>query len=199
MFIRYASAVTSGTFMTLALFYVMQSLIAMAPGDPAQPDDPPFYTLGRTIFEKPVVPDEPEQFEDLRDPVEPAPPFPRREPGARTIGVKMPPPPTPLPPHSSGLTGLFGDGPLVAMVRVEPAYPLRAADKGLEGYVTVEFDVNPDGTVSNISVVDASHPIFVPAAIKATKKFRFKARVVEGVALATHGIQNRFVFHMERG
>ena len=91
------------------------------------------------------------------------------------------------------------DGSLVAIVRVEPTYPLRAEESSLEGYVTVRFDVNADGTVSNVTVVSSSHRIFEKAAIKAASKFRYKARVVDGIAQATYGLQNRFVFKMERG
>ncbi len=198
MFIRYASAVTSGTFMTLALFYVMQSLIAMAPGKARQASDPIIFTIGRTIVETPVAPEEPDRFRELLEPVEPVPHRPGPDTGLETLGVILTPTAGPVPNYVPGLTGLISDGPLVAMVRVEPMYPARAAEKGLEGHVTVSFDVNPDGTVSNISVVNSSHSIFEDAAIRATRKFRFKARVVDGIALATRGVQNRFVFRMER-
>ena len=39
--------------------------------------------------------------------------------------------------------------------RVEPLYPKEAAEQGIEGSVLIEFDINPDGTVSNVSVLDA--------------------------------------------
>ena len=64
--------------------------------------------------------------------------------------------------------------------------------------MTVRFDVNADGTVSNVTVMDSSSHVFERAAIKAARKFRFKARVVDGVPQPSYGLQNRFVFKMER-
>jgi len=48
-------------------------------------------------------------------------------------------------------------------------------------------------------VIESSHAIFEQAAIKAARKFRFKARVIDGIAQPTYGVQNRFVFRMESG
>ena len=89
------------------------------------------------------------------------------------------------------------DGPLVNMIRVKPVYPPPAARKGLEGYVIVQFDVLADGNVANVAVLESSNRVFEASAVRATKKFRFKPRVVDGVAMASTGIQNLFRFEME--
>lgn len=39
--------------------------------------------------------------------------------------------------------------------RIEPRYPVQAAQQKIEGYVVAEFDIKPDGTVENIKVVKA--------------------------------------------
>jgi protein TonB len=199
MFIRYASAVTSGTFVTLSLFYLMQSLIAMETIEVNDAKRRPPLVFAPTITETAVAREEPKQFDDLLDPVEPDPPRPARTIDGETFGVALPPTPGPPPGATPGVTGFMHDGPLVAMIRVEPTYPARAAASGLEGFVTVRFDVNPDGSVSNITVLESSHRIFETAAIKATRKFRFRPRVVDGIAQPTAGLQNRFVFRMESG
>ncbi len=199
MIIRYATAVTSGIFMTLTLFYAMQSLIAMAPFDPVEPPKPGSLIFTPTIVEDPVIPEDFATYRALREPMEPTPPRPGPIEGGNRFVVGHPAPPPPPPGTSTPFGNFMHDGPLVAMVRVEPAYPTRAAEQNLEGYVTVQFDVNANGTVGNITVVDSSHTIFERAAIRATQKFRFRARVVDGVALATRGVQNRFVFRMDRG
>ncbi len=90
------------------------------------------------------------------------------------------------------------DGPLVAMVRVSPTYPARAEQMGLEGWVLVQFDVLADGTVSNVSIVDSSHSVFETSARRAAERFRFKAKVIDGVPIGTSGIQNLFTFQMEK-
>ena len=83
------------------------------------------------------------------------------------------------------------------MVRVTPVYPIRASTRGLEGYVIVQFDVMADGHVANVVVVESTHAVFDSPAIKAAERFKFKPRVVDGVALVTEGIQNLFRFNLE--
>jgi len=93
---------------------------------------------------------------------------------------------------------IMHDGPLVALVRVSPTYPVRAQHAGLEGWVLVQFDVLANGTVTNVTVVESSDRIFESAARKAAARFRFKPRVVDGIPQMTSGAQNIFRFHMER-
>ena len=199
MIIRYASAVTTGTFVTLSLFYLMQSLIEMDMFDVSDVVRTPPLVFAPTIAEIPVSPRESKRFKNLTEPVEPNPPRPAPTIAGETVGVILTPTAGPPPGPAPGLTGFLHDGPLVAMIRVEPAYPIRASRLGLAGSVTVQFNVNPDGSVSDVSVLESSHGIFEQAAIKAARKFRFKARVVDGIARPTYGVQNRFVFRMESG
>ena len=198
MFIRYASAVTSGSFMTLALFYIMQFLIAMDPFDPGDARPRHILDFAPTIEDEPVKPIEPMTERKKLTDVKKTPPRAPQTFFGPKVGVKSPPPPPP-PRPSDTIGGWMQDGPLVAIVRVEPAYPIRASESGLEGHVTVRFDVNPDGTVTNITVISSSHRIFEKAAINAAAKFRYKASVVDGVAQATYGLESRFRFEMERG
>ena len=198
MIIRYASAVTTGTFVTLALFYVMQSLIAMERFEP--PPDRPRLQLDflRTVKDTEVITRELENFEDLKKSVEPDPSGPEVTHTGTGPGITIPTGEVEQPRQGIETLGILLDGPLIAIVRVEPAYPAAATSRNLEGFVTVQFDVNADGTVSNVTVVESSSHIFERAAIKAARKFRFKARVVDGVPQPSYGLQNRFVFKMER-
>jgi protein TonB len=61
----------------------------------------------------------------------------------------------------------------------------------------VQFDVLSTGTVANIQIVESSAAVFENSARKAAARFRFKPRVIDGVALESKGIQNLFRFHME--
>ena len=44
------------------------------------------------------------------------------------------------------------DGDIQPLVRVPPEYPLRAAERGIEGEVCAVFTVTPEGTVQNPEV-----------------------------------------------
>lgn len=93
---------------------------------------------------------------------------------------------------------LTSDGEYLPLVRMEPAYPRRAAERGIEGWVTVEFTVTEDGTVADPFVLEAEpEKIFNRAAIKAVLRFKYKPKVVNGVAQAVEGVRTRFTFQMD--
>jgi len=73
-------------------------------------------------------------------------------------------------------------GPLV---RVPPQYPIRAAERGIEGWVVLRFTITATGTVENPTVIDAKPKrIFDRAAIRALKKWKYRPRVVDGEAIS---------------
>ena len=80
------------------------------------------------------------------------------------------------------------DGDAQPIVRIEPQYPRKAAMRGLEGWVILQFDITPKGSVENVRVVDSStRKVFDKAARRALLKWRFKPKVVDGVAVAQNG------------
>jgi protein TonB len=197
MFANFATAIPTGAAVTFMLLFAMQSLIAMQPGLTA--DTTPNTPL---VFLYVDPPDEinTKDFQpiDLPDIVH-APPSQSPEeytsggPGTGVTSIPLPPP----GPNSTLNNPFTNDGPLMAIVRVEPTYPAIAANRGLEGFVVVQFDVLSDGTVGNISVVSSSSNIFERSAIKAASRFRFKARVVYGVPQTSSGVQYQFRFEMD--
>jgi protein TonB len=91
-----------------------------------------------------------------------------------------------------------GDGDYLPIVKVAPIYPRRAQARGIQGYVIVEFTVTKNGSVKNAKVVKAEpEGIFDQAAIDAAMKFKYKPRVVDGVAMEVAGVQNRISFEIE--
>jgi TonB family protein len=90
--------------------------------------------------------------------------------------VKCPPkPPEPLRPK--------------VLVRVVPQYPYLS----LSSSVTLRMEVEADGTVGDIRLVDARHLSFCLNAVEAAKRMRFRPIKRNGVAMATT-IPYRFVF-----
>tara|TARA_R110002096_G_scaffold161007_3_gene327389 strand:+ start:35767 stop:36360 length:594 start_codon:yes stop_codon:yes gene_type:complete len=196
MLTRYASAITSGTLMTLALLFVMQALISLQPGVKVEPRDPTFVDWIRLIPDTPVQRDEPDiNVDDLIRPVH----TPQRTPQSTELErISVPGEKPVLPPREPGIQlGMPVDGALVNMFRVQPVYPARAQQMGLEGHVIVQLDVDATGQVANAVVVESSHQIFEKSALRAAMAFRYKPRVVDGIALPTRGIQNLFRFNMD--
>ena len=117
------------------------------------------------------------------------------------VGIGFRPFDAPAPRPAGGPTFKrlnFGDGPLVSIIKVRPQYPTRAAAKGLEGTVLVQYDVTTMGTVENVVVIETSNSIFNKAAIAAAYRFKYKPGMVDGVAYETRGLRNLFRFEMEK-
>ena len=76
------------------------------------------------------------------------------------------------------------EGDIIPIVVIRPMYPRDAAMKGQEGWVKVEFTITSIGTVKNTRVIDSKPPrVFNREAIRAILKWKFKQRVVDGVAV----------------
>jgi protein TonB len=87
-------------------------------------------------------------------------------------------------------------GGLVAVERAEPPYPLIAQDRGIEGYVDIQFVVDKSGQVENVWIAYSSHTFFSDAVLKTVRKFRFKPPVVDGKVARVKANQH-FEFKLE--
>lgn len=82
------------------------------------------------------------------------------------------------------------EGDIIPVVVIRPMYPRDAAIGGIEGWVQVEFTITAVGTVKDPRVVDADPPrMFNREAIRAILKWKFKPRVVDGVAVDRRATQ----------
>ena len=88
----------------------------------------------------------------------------------------------------------LSDAEYMPIVRVNPIYPSRAAEMGLEGWVIVSFTVTTAGTVRDVVIVESSHPIFNRNAVRAVEKFKYKPRMVDGEPVEVHGVQTKLTF-----
>jgi protein TonB len=90
------------------------------------------------------------------------------------------------------------DSDIVPLVRVEPQYPERARQRGVEGWVVVEFTISAAGTVKSPRII-AYHPstVFNRAALQAIRKWKYNPKVEEGVAVERPGVQVRLTFEFE--
>ena len=195
---RYLSTAPIGFAVTLGLLYAMQILIdsGEAAFKPPREVDMLGWIAQPPTEEPPLVDEPPKRISPPEVPPHVLPPT---SPESGNKGVLVAPGPAD-PPSTGGVefNPYNSDGPLVHMVRVQPAYPAIAESRGIEGFVTVQFDVTPDGLVSNVTIVESSHSIFEKAAVKAAHKFRFKPKIVDGTPVATTGVGYRFRFEMDR-
>ena len=70
------------------------------------------------------------------------------------------------------------------VVQSPPVYPYKARQRNIEGYVRVKLLVRADGTVGEVSVLDADPKgLFDSAALKAVPQWRFQPGVIDGQAV----------------
>jgi len=92
-----------------------------------------------------------------------------------------------------------GDRDAVPLVRVDPTYPPRAKQQGIEGYVDLQFTITPVGTVGDVEVIRSKPPyIFDRAAIRAVRKWRYNPKLEGGVAISRAGQTVRLEFQLPK-
>ncbi|MDP5030609.1 M56 family metallopeptidase [Paraglaciecola sp.] len=75
------------------------------------------------------------------------------------------------------------------IVRIEPKYPLQAAQQKIEGSVVLQFDIEKDGSTSNIKIIKAEPDnVFGKTSIAALQKWQYKPQIVGGQAQVQRNI-----------
>ncbi len=196
MFTRIASALSSGTLITFALLFAMQSLIGLQPVATSNRPPPIPVDWINLPERQPPVPPVREVIDKDTLKNAPRPPTSGVELSYGGTGIAVAPShPGPVTTRPASLE--TPDSPLIAVIRVRPAYPAAAAQRDLGGWVDVRFDVLPNGMPANILVTASSHNLFETAAIRAAERFRFRAPVIDGVPQAVSGVEYRFRFEMD--
>lgn len=94
----------------------------------------------------------------------------------------------------------FGGNTPVATMLVQPAYPAAAANRGLEGFVDVEFDVTETGATANVRILQAQPAkIFERETIRAVKRWKFSPVIRDGRPVVYLGMVQRVHFQMDKG
>jgi protein TonB len=193
--IRLLIAALSAMAVTFGLFLFMHQLISSGGGDRAD-----LGAIAGIHFGPVDIPDEitnksrrkPRKPPPPRDP--PPPPkmqISRMDQQVRNMPVmNMPDLDIPLVGGEGLFLGNFqqvdptAEGDIIPVVVIRPVYPRDAAISGIEGWVKIEFTITEAGTVKDPQVVDAKPArVFNRAAIRAILKWKFKPRVVDGVAV----------------
>jgi periplasmic protein TonB len=91
------------------------------------------------------------------------------------------------------------DRDVIPLVRINPDYPQRAATRGLEGWVQVQFTITTTGSVKDPIVVNAEPKnVFEDAALKAIARWRYNPKVESGVPVERVGVQTIIRFQLEQ-
>lgn len=201
MYSRIVFSTVPALVITLALYFLMMSLISTAKQKLGEDGERYVVDFVRLKQEEAV------QTKD-RKPEKPPQP---EEPPPETVTPEMDAPDiqqnaisvasVPIDKSLDIATG-FGlgaaDGDFLPIVKVQPIYPRRALSRGIEGYVILEFTVTKNGSVKDPVVIEANpERIFDSAAIKAALKFKYKPRIVDGEPVDVAGVQNKLTFQIE--
>jgi len=68
--------------------------------------------------------------------------------------------------------------------QMRPIYPFSLSKNGIEGEVSLEFIVSPDGSVRSIEVIKGDGVEFIKEAIAAVKRWKFKPGIKDGEAVS---------------
>lgn len=216
MVIRFSLSLGVGIFITVLLFYIMQSLIQSGKSVLNEASVTTIVDFVRLKQEQVLE-------TKKRKPKKPPPPDeppPDIRPQLSSVNVNKAAFSMARVEVSVDIDvggGGFGisDGEYLPIVKVQPIYPRRALSRGMSGWVIVEFTVTAQGTVRGPFVVRncaavanlrnpedcIDHPgsIFDSAALKAALKFKYKPKVIDGVAVDTAGVLNKISFELVDG
>ncbi|CAN5234766.1 energy transducer TonB [soil metagenome] len=188
---RYAISVIAGLVVALLLFLLMHSLISGGEGFDKDVDSGQMVNFIR------VKEDQLIKTKDREPPPKPEKPKEPPPPPKLVVSKQDQPPPQPLDietPNfdaSAGGSGPYigawnpgdrsAEGDVVPIVKINPQWPREALLNGIEGFVEVEFTIQPDGTVADVQVINAEpRRLFVRNAIRAILKWKFKPRIIDG-------------------
>ena len=100
-----------------------------------------------------------------------------------------------------GLTGMNlnapVDGDALAIVRVLPRYPSRALNRGIEGWVLLEFAINELGQAVELVVVEADPKgVFDRSAMTAIKKWKYRPMMEDVKPAIRPGVRQLISFNI---
>lgn len=105
------------------------------------------------------------------------------------------------PPVNAGLPDAFSvgqlDAPLTVLTRIPPVYPLRAKQRGIEGWVRVKFIVDETGAVGRVAIVEAQPAgVFEQSVERCVSGWRFKPGTVDGMPVKAE-VETTIRFQLE--
>lgn len=203
--VRLIASIFLGAAVVFALFVIMAKLVENT-GEPGK-QPPPAPVID-------IIMSEPEQNTNTRVRTPPPPPPPPQEPpkvelvepenvepDANAFSLSVPSVDTGgVGVNIGGMGAMMRDGDATPIFRIDPKYPPEAARDGKEGWVELSFTINEVGGVEDVEVIDADPKrIFDREAKRALRKWKYKPKVVDGVAMRQPGLKVRLDFTLGGG
>jgi protein TonB len=187
-----------GSLFTLTVFWVMFKLVSQPIGG-AEMREATRIEFTRMRKDTDVKSKREERVERERPP--PAPEVPKMQfsTGGVDNNVASITPTVDARGAMSGLNISAGsDRDTIPLVRVPPDYPPRALNRGIEGWVLVEFTITGAGAVKDAKVVDAKPAtIFNDAALKSIARWRYNPKIENGQPVERRGVRTIIRFNLE--
>ena len=197
--VRHLNAAGLAILVTFGLFYLMQALIL---GKDTKLGDPGGTMIDFIRLKKESVTEtKKRKMPDKKEPEEPPPPpdlrmaksnKPNQDLGDMAFAIDID-----VNLGGANIAIAAADTDVVPIVRVQPQYPLRASERGIEGWVEVEFTISKLGTVKDPFVLN-SHPssIFDRSALKAIRKWKYNPKIEDGEPMERPGVKVRLKFDL---
>jgi protein TonB len=187
---RFPLAIAIALVVTFGLFWTMQALIGVS-GELKEGAGSPSIEFVR--LKRDSRPVEKKREPPKREKPDQPPPPPdismskaKLDPGAMVTAI----PEVDAGDALGGGIGMSGgaDRDAVPLVRINPEYPMRARQRGIEGWVTIAFTISKAGTVVNPHVI-ASQPrkIFDKNALQAIRKWKYNPKIKDGAPVERFG------------
>lgn len=94
-------------------------------------------------------------------------------------------------------SGFNPDRDAQPLVRIEPQYPDRCQGRAsAKETVVIQFDVTPEGQVTNVTIVDSSNSCFNSAAKRAAERWKYQPKIVDNKAEWRRGVVTQFTFQL---
>ncbi len=194
---RHLNAAGLAVLVTFGLFYLMQALILGK--------DTKLGEQGGTMIDFIRLKKESElelkkrKMPDKKEPEEPPPPpdlslaksnKPNQDLGDMVFAIDVD-----VNLGGANIAIAAADTDVVPIVRVQPQYPLRASERGIEGWVELRFTISKTGTVKD-PLVTNSYPssIFDRSALKAIRKWKYNPKIEDGEPVERPGVRTRLKF-----
>lgn len=199
--VRHLTAGLLAVFVTFGLFYLMQALIL---GKDMKLGEAGGHMIDFVRLKKDSeVETKKRKMPDKKEPEEPPPPpdltttrmnKPSQDMGNMAFAIDVN-----VDVGGTDIAIAASDSDVIPIVRVNPQYPLRASERGIEGWVEVEFTISKLGTVKEPMVIN-SHPssIFDRSALKAIRKWKYNPKIEDGEPVERSGVKVRLKFELNQ-